>query len=75
MTIASEDLNTPTGITKNNDGIEIYVADSKEYAIGVYKRNTTTNELTLVEIFNPNHKLDNIKFDNETNSIHGGAIV
>jgi hypothetical protein len=29
----------------------------------------------LFEIFNPGHGLDNIKFDDETNSIHAGASI
>ena len=40
MTIVSEDLTAPNGITKNRDGTEIYVADAMGYKIGVYKRNT-----------------------------------
>ena len=31
--------------------------------------------MTKFEIINPNHFLDNIKFDSETNSIHSGAII
>ena len=26
-------------------------------------------------MINPNHKIDNIKFDIETNSIHAGAVI
>jgi len=37
---------SPNGVTRNTDGSEIYVADEIEWR--VYKRNTKTNELTLI---------------------------
>ena len=40
MTIVSEDIKAPNGITKNADGTEIYVADVMAYGLAVFKRNT-----------------------------------
>ena len=75
MQAANDDMASPNGLTKNPEGTEIYVVGSSIYYIGVFKRDLSTNNLTLDKMMATPHKNDNVKYDKETKSLTAGSIV
>ena len=62
------------GITHNKDRSLFYIGDTFEKTIYIFRRNTTTNALTIVHIQDVNHGVDNLKFDNEENKVYIGVF-
>lgn len=63
------------GITRSVDKSTIFVADSYDRSIIVYKRNKETNELTEEQKVLIPHSIDNVKLDPVTGKVYGGVFT
>lgn len=71
--VAADGFQGPNGITTNTDKSEVYVVDVFPKSVVVLSRDSQTNKLTKKGSIKSG-ACDNIKFDDDTQTIHCGAL-